>query len=192
MMALAVMTLQPLPSVEPVELDVTALYAAHAGFIGRLVQRLTGSGGHVDDLLQEVFIVAYKRRRDFDGSSEVRTWLYGIAANLCRRHRRGASRFERLKLRLVESGAIGPQTEPGAHEALERSEDLEAVRQVIQQLPFKQREVFVLFELEGLEGAAIAEMVGIPLGTVWTRLKKARETFTKLMRRKVRIEGAEP
>jgi RNA polymerase sigma-70 factor (ECF subfamily) len=167
------------------ELDVEALYKAKAEFIGRVIQRLAGPGPHVDDLLQETFIIAYRKRGVFDSTrSEPATWLYGIAAKLCSRHRRGLLRFGRLK---ATFGEAIEQQEPSelADQVLERSEEIVTVRAAIQKLPFKQREVFVLFELEGLDGQRIADLVGIPIGTVWTRLRTARETFSRLMKRKV-------
>jgi RNA polymerase sigma-70 factor (ECF subfamily) len=173
------------------ELDVSAIYVAHGAFIGRVIRRLAGNGPQVDDLLQETFIVAHKKRAEFDERADITTWLYGIAANLCRRHRRGLSRFARLKERFgaaaeIETSEVGDQPDV----SLERREAVQAVRDAIAKLPFKQREVFVLFELEGLEGQEIAGMTGVPVGTVWTRLKKARETVTKVMRRQARIEDA--
>ena len=66
------------------------------------------------------------------------------------------------------------------------------VHAVMQDLSFKQREVFALFELEGLAGAQIAEMLEVPLGTVWTRLKSARETFARLMRRRLKKQREAP
>jgi RNA polymerase sigma-70 factor (ECF subfamily) len=178
-----------LPVVLPqAELDVAALYAEHAPFIGRVIKRLLGDGSHVDDLLQETFIVAYKKRGAFDGRADVKTWLYGIAANLCMRHRRGAFRFLRLRERY--QGSVDLASGPESPEMqMARREDVEAVRKAIDKLPFNQREVFILFELEGMEGGDIAKLTNLPLGTVWTRLKKAREQFLKLMRRQAMLGG---
>jgi RNA polymerase sigma factor (sigma-70 family) len=72
-----------------------------------------------------------------------------------------------------------------AEEKLARQQALEIARQVLQKLSFEQREAFILYELEGLEGQEIAELVAIPLGTVWTRLQAARKRFTRLMRQRL-------
>ena len=167
-------------------LDIDAVYAEHAPFISRVLVRLVGDGPHVDDLLQETFLVAYRKRATFDGRSAVRTWLYGIAARLAMRHRRSLGRWLR---------ALGGLSEQPERVAADPADDLEraraaaAVHAVLDKLPFKQREVFVLYELEELEGAQIAEIVGIPVNTVWTRLHHARKRFEELMRR--RIERSE-
>src|SRR5262245_33216664 len=92
-------------------LDVSSAYVEHAAFIGRTIERLVGRGPDVDDLLQETFIVAFRRRGDFDGRAEVRTWLYAIAAHLCMRHRRSARRF------LVFRGRLGAEPQDSTQSA---------------------------------------------------------------------------
>ena len=103
-------------------LDVRALYEAHAPFVGRVLQRLTGPGPHVDELLQEVFVTAWKRASSFEGRSTERTWLYGIAANIARHHRRGLARFSFFKGKLERETAIAAAP-PAPDEELTRSQD---------------------------------------------------------------------
>src|SRR5262249_55780044 len=112
-----------------VELDASQLFRAHGPFIGRVIRRLTGAGPQVDDLLQETFVVAHRRRADFDPRSDERAWLYGIATKLCSRHHRGNSRFARLKQRLVEQLPerwSSPEEQPDR--LLERQADVRVVR----------------------------------------------------------------
>jgi RNA polymerase sigma-70 factor, ECF subfamily len=166
------------------ELDIDAVYAEHAPFIARVLARLTGDGPHVDDLLQETFLVAFRKRATFDGRSATRTWLYGIAARLASRHRRGAGRWWHALAGLAAEPsatiAIGPDRE------LDRARAATVVRTVLDQLPFKMREVFVLYELEELEGAEIATLLEIPINTVWTRLHHGRKRFEDAMRKRIR------
>jgi len=164
-------------------LDVVQLYAEHAGFIGRLIERLAGPGGHVDDLLQETFIVAFKKLNTFNGRGSARSWLYGIASNLCKRHRRSLFRFSLARHRLEHEPSAPPASRPD--QLLEREQAIALVREVLQRLPFKQREVFVLYELEKIEGEAIAELLGVPVGTVWTRLHHARLKFKAHLSRRL-------
>ena len=164
------------------EVDIDAIYADHAAFLTRVLVRLVGDGPNVDDLVQETFIIAYRKRATFDGRSALRTWLYAIAARLAMRHRRGAMRWVRAL------GSLGAQPEPvsaNPEGELERARASAAVRAVLDHLPFKQREVVVLYELEELEGAAIAELLGIPINTVWTRLHHGRKNFEQLMRKRI-------
>ena len=161
--------------VEADSLDVAALYEEHAGFVGRVLLRFLGEGTHVDDILQETFIIAFEKRKTFDASRAApSTWLYGIAANLCKHHKRSAGRQGKFHQRL---GREEIQADAGPAIELERQQDIALVQKVVQGLPFKQREVFVLYEIEGLSGKEIATMLQVPLGTVWTRLHEARNRF---------------
>lgn len=174
-------------TVESEELDIDAAFRAHGAFVARVVPRLTGQGAHVDDLTQEVFIVAFKKRTEFEGRSSVQTWLYAIARNLCFRHLRGQRRLFRFQIKLAQE-EVAPDS-VGPDDEVERRQSVSRVHRVLHQLPAKQREIAVLYELEGLEGKVIAEMVGVPLGTVWTRLTQARKTIEKHMRRELAQEG---
>ncbi len=171
----------------PEPLDIDQVFRAHGAFVGRVIRRLTSEGPHVDDLVQETFVVAYKKRAEFEGRSSVQTWLYAIARNLCFRHERGHRRFEFFRGRLAN---LKPAQEPERpDEQFLRQEAIERVQRSLGQLPFKQREVVVLYELEGLEGKAISKILDVPLGTVWTRLTQGRKTIERQMRREAAKEG---
>jgi RNA polymerase sigma-70 factor (ECF subfamily) len=166
--------------------DVGKAYQEHAPFIARVIEKLTGSGPHVDDILQETFIIAYKKRDQFERRSALRTWLYGIAKNLCMHHKRGLARFLNFKDKLQ---AIPASDSPSPHKTLEVSRELALAESVITSMTFKQREVFVLYELEEMEGPEIADLLDIPIGTVWTRLHKARQVFqARLEKKRMREE----
>jgi RNA polymerase sigma-70 factor (ECF subfamily) len=167
-------------------LDLDALYVEHAPFLGRVLIRLVGDGAHVDDLLQETFLVAFRRRDRFDGSSAPRTWLYGIAARLAMRHRRGAGRWVRALVGLGAEPRVEEAAGPDAD--VERARARAIVREALDHLSFKHREVFSLYELEELDGNQIADLLGIPIGTVWTRLHHARRQFQDVMRRRLARE----
>lgn len=171
---------------QPAPLDIEQVFREHGAFVARVIQRLTSDGPHVDDLVQETFIVAFKKRGEFEGRSSVQTWLYAIARNLCFRHLRSDKRFRAFEKRLVQAADEPAQENPDV--GAERRESIARVHRVLQQLPLNQREIAVLYELEGLEGKAIADLVGIPIGTVWTRLTQAREEIEKLMRREMAKE----
>jgi RNA polymerase sigma-70 factor (ECF subfamily) len=167
-------------------LEIDQLYQRHAAFVGRVIHRFTGEGAHVDDLLQETFIVAFKKLGQFEGRSSAETWLYGIARNLCHRHLRGQRRRLLFQGRYASRSVEEPPPLPG--EELERRQAVARVQRVLGRLPFKQREVVVLYELEGREGQEIADLIGVPVGTVWTRLHQARKDIGKLMRRELAKE----
>ncbi len=170
-------------------LDVAQLYQEHSAFVGRILLRFLGEGTHVDDMLQETFIIAFEKRESFDPSRAApSTWLYGIAANLCRHHKRSAGRQGAFRERLEREHS---EIDAGPASSLERQQDIALVQEVVHSLPFKQREVFVLYEIEELSGKEIAGMLDIPLGTVWTRLHEARNGFRERMGRHAALHNNE-
>ena len=162
-------------------LDLASAFKEHSRFLTRSILRLTGDGSHVEDILQETFIIAYRKQASFASRSSLKTWLYGIASNLCLHHRRSLAR----ELNALEKAALEPSESPAAQErAVEASQNRALVQAAMQALPFKQREVFMLYELDGMDGPAIAQLLEIPLNTVWSRLRHGRETFAKEVRRR--------
>lgn len=131
--------------------------------------------------------MAFRKQSEFRGDASPKTWLYGIAARLCLHHHRGSGRLRGFLGRLVREPVEHSEDRPD--HAAERKEEISTVHRILEMLPFKQREVFVLYELERLDGEVIAAMIGIPIGTVWTRLHHGRKTFTRLMRRERLKEG---
>ena len=166
-------------------LDVAEAYRSHGAFIANVIQGLTGRGPHVEELLHEVFIVAHKKRRDYDGRAAVRTWLYGIARHLSLRHNRGKRRF----FGLLDRARLEPEPTPPSPEAQgAEAERVVFFHQAFATLPIELREVVVLYYLEEQGGAAIADLLGLPIGTVWTRLRTARQRFTQVVERRRRGE----
>lgn len=161
----------------PGGVDVGALFDEHARFLLRVAERLTGQPAFAEDLVQEAFLIAHKKRHQLTPGPELQGWLYRVVSNLVHHHRRTLARQHRLKSAVAaepaERLAEGPD---GDHD---RREMAQAVRAAVTTLPHKQREVFVLYELEGLEGAQIAALLDIPVNTVWTRLHHARDRFKK-------------
>ncbi len=157
--------------------DVGAWFDAHAAFLARCIQRLAGLHSPVDDLVQEVFVVALRKQTRIDPAVSPRGWLYRTAANLVWHHRRSLARRLAAERRLAQQ----PTTEqPTSEEPLLRAEQARLVRDCVARLPFSQREAFVLFELEGVSGAEISSLLEIPLNTVWSRLHHARKSFREL------------
>ncbi len=163
-------------------LDISDLYEAHGAFLARCIERMCGRGPHVEDLLHDTFIAAHKRSRSFDPArADPRTWLYGIAANVCRVHRRGLRRWFSAQSRFAADAPAAPAgAAPDEQLALRQRAKL--VQELLGKLPFKQREVFALYELEELDGETIAQLLGVPPGTVASRLHQARKTFQELLR----------
>lgn len=158
----------------PDGVDVPALYREHAAFLLRVAVRLTGDRAAAEDIVQEAFIVAHRRRRELRSGPEVRGWLYRVVAHLVKRHRRGFSRRRRLGDAL-EHVAVPPQ--PAADEVIGERQACDRVRGIVLRLPFREREVFALYELDEMSGPDIAALLGVAEGTVWSRLSAARRRF---------------
>jgi RNA polymerase sigma-70 factor (ECF subfamily) len=163
-----------------------ALYNAHFDFVYRVARRLGICDGEAEDVTQDVFMVAHRRIAQFE-HGRFSTWLYRITANVVSdRHRRAKVRQSLDVVKTWLWGAAVPTPEALASQA----SDARAVERVLARMSPKKREVFVMFELEGLDGEQIAERVGCPVGTVWTRLHHARKDFVNIGRKLGCVEAA--
>lgn len=155
--------------------DFRSVYREHAGFLWSILRRLRVPDHEIGDALQEVFLVAYRRRASYQAPATLRSWLYGIALRVARAHNRKAAlrRFFFLAPHGDEDAAA-PAPE---HDDLERREALAVVDALLEHLPRKQREVFVLADLEGLPAQEIASILGCNVNTVYSRLRLGRQRF---------------
>jgi RNA polymerase sigma-70 factor (ECF subfamily) len=169
--------------------DVLAMYRAHGEFLRRLLLRFGVRESDVDDLLQDVFVVALRRQADFQGRSTVRTWLCGIALRVATGHV-NRRRFREI-LGLSGKAVVEPMTDESGdpQRLIEKAEARRDVQEILDKLSPKKRAVLVLFEIEQLSGEEIAEILGCPVNTVWTRLFHARRDFTTELRRKGLLES---
>lgn len=143
--------------------------------IYRSVAGLTyGSGLNAEDLTQEVFLKAFRNAGSFQDESAIYTWLYSIARNTCH----DAMRRLKIKRRLGLDRESEPRTEqwesPDDNDPLVDREDHRLLRQALGRLPGKQRELIVFKDLQEMTYADIGNIIGIPEGTVKSRLFKAR------------------
>jgi RNA polymerase sigma factor (sigma-70 family) len=148
------------------------LVERHRVHVARLAHRLLGWPADVDDVVQEVFLAAWKGLPRFRGGSRVATWLTRITINKCRNHRRK----ELLRLKWLWGRREGTMAVAGgADEAAIRAETLEQVRNGVRRLPARYREIVVLRYLEQMPIEQMAEVLGLTRGNVEVRLHRARE-----------------
>lgn len=148
----------------------------------RLIRRLVGNRDQVEDLAQEVFIRAYRSLGSFKGESSFYTWLYKIALNTCRNYYRSQGRRPEGSMVEGESVLESIQAEGNSPEREAfRSEFWDAVKDSLHSLPSEQREAIVLCDLEGLSYEEMAEVIGIPVGTVRSRVFRGRRSLQKLL-----------
>ncbi len=153
---------------------LAALVERYQPRIARLAYRLLGWSGDVDDVVQEVFTAALRALPRFRGQAAIETWLYRITVNECRRvRRRSLLRLRFFRRVLAERHNPRPAAPPET--ALRERETFQRVRQAVQDLPPRYREVVVLHYLEGLAVAEIAAITGLSSGAVEVRLHRARQ-----------------
>lgn len=157
------------------------VYREHFRFVWRSLRRLGVPESDVADAAQDVFVVVHRRLAEFEGRSKMTTWLYGI----CLRVARDRKRLAHNRRRSDDETAIDEAADDTVDVAAdaERRQGLRLLEALLDSLPLEQRAVFTLFEMEGLGGDAIAEMLEIPVGTVHSRLRLAREAFERNMKR---------
>lgn len=162
----------------PPALDLLAVHAAQADFVWRSLQRLGIRPADLEDVFQEVFIVVHKRLHTFDGTSALTTWLFGVCLRVAAAHRRRAwFRREVPTDDLAEAREAPEGDHPDA--AVVARQARAALDRVLDGMDLDKRAVFVMFELDELSSEEIASMLGVPVGTVWSRLSAARKQFEK-------------
>jgi RNA polymerase sigma-70 factor (ECF subfamily) len=161
------------------------LYAAHRERVYRLAYRYVHNQQDALDLCQEVFVRAFEALGGFRGDARFSTWLLRIATNTCidhLRHSRVRQHGELDEQWVTDDARLpGQRTAPDPSRGLRRDEIAQAIEGALAQLSEDHRTVFVLHEMEGLTYHEIAETVGIPVGTVMSRLHYARQRLRGLL-----------
>jgi RNA polymerase sigma-70 factor (ECF subfamily) len=172
-----------------------ALYARFAAPLHRYVLGTVRDEAVADDLVQEVFLRVWTRAEQWDARGAVRVWLYRIGLNLAINHLRAARRRPSLPLDapaaqgedeendggglpgwLVDSASLGPEA------AVEQGEQARLLRRLVEELPEEKREVFRLVRDAEMEPREIAAVLGIPEGTVRSRLHYGRKQLARQWR----------
>ncbi|MCA9711353.1 MAG: sigma-70 family RNA polymerase sigma factor, partial [Myxococcales bacterium] len=159
-----------------VESEVAALYRAHFGYVWQALRTLGVESAVVEDAVHDVFVVAHRRWRDFEGRSTARTWLFGIARRIAHRHRRTQHRTQRRRAALALVRPPEP-IEPDA--VVAHKEAWQALWSFLDALPVEHREAFVLGELEGASRQQMGQALGISPNTAYSRLRAARRRFVE-------------
>ncbi|HYP90070.1 MAG TPA: sigma-70 family RNA polymerase sigma factor [Polyangiaceae bacterium] len=164
-------------------LSVTLVHERHGHFVWRTLHRLGVRPPHLDDVYQEVFLVVHRRLRSFNGRAAITTWLYEICFRVVAGYRRKAHfRRERLMPDWSEIESLSSQA-PSPEGELVAARQARQLDRLLDTLPLDYRVVFVMFEIEGLSSEQIAESIGVPIGTVHSRLYRARKRFSQALSR---------
>jgi RNA polymerase sigma-70 factor (ECF subfamily) len=155
-------------------------YREHRRAVAGNLYRVLGDRTELDDLVQEVFVIAFRGMERFRGDAKLSTWLYRICVNVAL----GRLRSKARRAPAVPYADVDDAGDDGANapdRQLERREELVRVYRALEHLAPKKRIVFVLHEVQGLDIKEIADIVQAPLVTVRTRLHYARKEFYKIV-----------
>jgi RNA polymerase sigma-70 factor, ECF subfamily len=167
------------------ELTTRQIFETHAAFVLRLVRRLGVRPNDVEDVAQEVFVIVHRRRADLQTGVQVRSWLFGISRRVVANYRRQVQRRQELPSPQLDALPVACDQV----DQLESARDRARLEVALTRLDDDKREVFALFELEGVDMREVAEMVGCPLNTAYSRLYAARQIVRQVLNRPV-LRGA--
>jgi len=163
---------QALPTVE-------SMYQRYVQDVARWVERLAGPSLDVEDIVHEVFAIAYERVGKFRGDSSLRTWLFAIADRVVRHRRRKERWWRWLSGSADETAGHLASESPDPLRVAERNQAAMEVYQVLDRLPDRDRQVLILCELEELRAGEVSHLLGIHESAVRVRLHRARARFTR-------------
>lgn len=153
---------------------LTAMVAKHHRELWRFLRQLGLSEPDVDEALQEVLLVAAEKLETIDETRE-RAFLMGTAFRVARRAR---ERYARRQSREAEIEADLPDHAPALEEVLDQARARRLADALLDSMPLDLRSVFVLFEVEEMTTTEIADLLDLPIGTVASRLRRARADFS--------------
>ena len=157
------------------------LVALHESMVFNLAARLLGDGEEARDLSQEVFLQVYRQLGRFEGRSTLKTWIYRIVVNQCRNRQRLWWRRRRDRALALDQMTAADELRlaapEGPHEELSRREQARRVQAALLGLSFAHRAVLLLREVEQLSCDEIAATLDVPIGTVKSRLARARDAL---------------
>jgi RNA polymerase sigma-70 factor (ECF subfamily) len=157
--------------------DIAKAYRSYGPGVWRFMARLGVPEQELEDALQDVFVVAHQRLSTFRGASKFKTWIYGIAFHLAKRRLAQARRLQaKSEVEIEHASVVGDPLQ----QLLVKS-DLSRLDFILSGLVQGQREVFVLYEIEGFTALEISETLGLKLFTVFSRLRLARRAFDRTL-----------
>jgi len=148
---------------------------------------LTRDRNDAEDLVQETYVKALRGFPSFRPGTNFRAWMYRILRNTFLTSRSGLKQMVSLD---DENSAVQEPAAPGDPESLLFARaDEDELRRALEQLPVAHREIILLCDVEEMSYKQISELVGIPIGTVMSRLSRARQAMRSLLREKVHGVG---
>jgi RNA polymerase sigma-70 factor (ECF subfamily) len=166
---------------------LTALYLRHRVPLYRYLLQLTPDHGLAEELLQDTLVAVWKSARTFEGRSSPRTWLFGVA----RRQAHNTLRQRALPLTDLAEVELLPATTPEPEDAALAAADRAELAGALRALPAMFREVLVLVFLQEFSYAETAQVLGVPVGTVKSRLNHAKRALRAVLESGPFAKGAD-
>ena len=165
--------------------DFDTVYEHNFKFVWRAARRLGIDPADTDDVVQEVFVVAHRKLPEFEGRAQLKTWLFKILVHVIRHYFRAQQRKpgHRAAHSLDEVEALRDHHGHDPAEAAERADAVRILDGILAGLDGQKREVFVLAEIEQLSSVEIAEVLGVNINTIYSRLRVARQEFERAVTR---------
>lgn len=151
--------------------NIADVFRQEAPFVWRALRRLGVREADIEDVCQEVFVVVHRKLGDFEGRSSLRTWIYGICARTASDYRRSG----RVRREVVTDAPPETVHEAGHEDVVAMKQARAALDRILDELDDDKRAVFVLYEIEELSMAEVADSLGCPLQTAYSRLHAARK-----------------
>lgn len=156
------------------------MYETEASYVWNCLRRLGVQSRDLEDLVHDVFVIANRRMPDFDQSRPLRPWLYGIGLRVASDYRKSA----RNRREVLSATPPEPETRPTRpDEELSAGQSRELVMQALDALEFKNRVIFVMHDINEHTMAEAAQELEIPMATLYSRLKVARQQFAAAVQR---------
>jgi len=163
-------------------LSFPELFATYSGYVWTALRRLGAPVSDLEDLTHDVFVRVFAHLSDLDPQRPVKPWLFGFAFRIASEDRRRIRRRPPLVPDAVDDGHVA-DSKPGPFEQLVAQERRQLAWAALDTLELGRRAVFILHELDGCAIPEVAESLGIPLATAYSRLRLAREDFDRAARR---------
>jgi RNA polymerase sigma-70 factor (ECF subfamily) len=160
-------------------MNAASMYRVHVHQVSRWAERLAGPTFDIEDIVHEVFMIAYEHMASFRGDSTLSTWLFGITDRVVR-HRRRKERWRRwLSGSADDTAGHLPSNGADPLRIAERNQAAEAVYRVLDHLNDRDRQILVLCELEEMSADEVAALLNIQSTNVRVRLHRARMRFAR-------------
>jgi RNA polymerase sigma-70 factor (ECF subfamily) len=170
--------LPAIPAPQIVRPTFRALYEGEFSYLWHTLRRLGIRARDLEDTVHDVFVVVHRRLGDYDPERPLRPWLFGIAYRVASERRRRAPADPAAAEEILALADEGP----GAEALLVAAQARAQVQRALEALPLEQRAVMVMHDLDGCTAPEVADALELPLNTVYSRLRLAREKFVAAVR----------